>query len=296
MPSKQAPATTTQETTVKLSPQQQELMDLAMPGVKQYASTPLQQYGGSTIAGFTPNEQAAQDAYTSGAAPTGGALAASAAGAQSKLLDPSFMLDVGNNEYLKNAMKVNADAVTRNLTESALPAIASGATMAGGMYSGGSSREGIAQGQAIGRASKAISDSNATMMMDAYNRGLTGMQTAIQQNPNVQAQQLFAPDVLSSVGGQQRAMDQAQLDETVKKFYTGQYLPFMQSQDLINMVSGIPGATTSSTATGSTPKPNMISAGLGGAASGAAIGSIVPGIGTGVGAAAGLLASILSNR
>ena len=295
MPSSKAPSTT-QETTVKLSPQQEELFNLAMPGVKNYASTPIQQYDGSTIAGFSPTETAAQNAYIGGAAPAGGALATQAAGAQSKLLDPNFMLDVGNNEYLKNAMKVNEDSVTRQLTEQALPAVATGATQAGGMYSGGSSREGIAQGQAIGRASKAISDSNSTMMLDAYNRGLTGMQTAIQQNPSVQAQQLFAPDVMSAVGGQQRALEQAKLDEQVKKFYTGQQLPFLQSQDIISMISGMPGGTNVSTATGSVPRPNMVSAGLGGAASGAAIGSVVPGIGTGVGAAAGLLASILSNR
>ncbi len=295
MPSSQAPSTT-QTTKTELSPEQQKLMDLAMPGITQYASKPIEQYSGSTIAGFNPTESAAQNQYLTGAAPTGGALATQAAGAQSKLLDPSFMLDVGSNPYLQNAMQVNNDAVTKQLTEQALPAVAQGATQAGGMYSGGSSREGIAQGQAIGRASKAISDSNSTMMLDAYNRGLTGMQTAIQQNPSVQAQQLFAPDVMSAVGGQQRAMEQAQLDEQVKKFYTGQQLPFLQSQDIISMISGMPGATNVSTATGAVPRPNMVSAGLGGAASGAAIGSVVPGIGTGVGAAAGLLASILSIR
>lgn len=296
MPGGSTPATTTQESSVKLSPEQQKLMSLAMPGIEAYASKPLEQFSGSAIAGFNQNEVAAQDAYLNGAAATGGGLATQAAGAQSKLLDPGFMLDVQNNQYLQGAMNANADVLTRALTEQALPAVAQGSTQAGGMYSGGSSREGIAQGQAIGRTADAISNSNAGMLMDAYKTGLGGMQSALQNNVNVQAQQLFAPDVMGAVGGQQRAMEQAQLDEQVNKFYTAQQLPYLQSKDIISLVQGLPGATNVSQVTGATPKPNMVSAGLGGAASGAAIGSVVPGVGTAVGAGLGLLASILSNR
>lgn len=296
MPGGSNPATTTQETSVKLSPEQQKLMSLAMPGIEQYASKPLEQYSGSAIAGFNPNEVAAQNAYLDQAAPTGGALATQAAGTQSKLLDPGFMLDVGNNQYLQGAMSANADILTQSLLEQALPQVSQGATQAGGMYSGGSSREGIAQGQAIGRTADAISRSNAGMLMDAYSKGLSGMQTAVSANPGVQAQQLFAPDVMASVGGQQRAMDQAMLDEQVNKFYTAQQLPYLQSKDILSLVQGLPGATNVSQVTGAVPKPNMLSAGLGGAASGAALGSFIPGVGTGVGAGLGLLASILSNR
>lgn len=290
------PATTTQTTKVELSPEQKSIYDIAFPKAQEYASKPLEQFAGSGIAELSPEEKAAQAAYLGSAAPTGGALATQAANAQSQLLDPSFMLDVSNNQYLKDAMEANAGIVSRQLTEQALPAVAQGATMAGGMYSGGSSREGIAQGQAIGRASTAISDSNAKMMLDAYNTGLGGLQQAIQANPNVQAQQLFAPDVMATVGAQNRAIEQAKLDEEIRKFYTGQALPFVQAQELMGLISGMPGGTTVGQVTGSTPSANPMMAGLGGAASGAAIGSIVPGVGTAIGAGVGLLASILGNR
>lgn len=290
------PATTTQKSTVELSPEQQKMINLAMPGLEKYASTPLEQYSGSAIAGFNPLETQAQDAYVNQAAASGGELATQAAGAQSKLLDPGFMLDVKNNEYLQGAMTANADVLTQSLLEQALPAVAQGATQAGGMYSGGSSREGIAQGQAIGRTADAISRSNAGMLMDSYNRGLTGMQTAVSANPSVQAQQLFAPDVMASVGGQQRAMEQAQLDEEVNRFYTAQQLPYLQAKDIMSLVQGMPGATNVSQVTGAVPKPSAFSAGIGGLATGATLGSVIPGVGTGIGAGAGLLASLLMNR
>lgn len=290
------PATTTQTNKIELSPEQKQMFDIALPYAKEYASKPLQQFSGTGIAELSPEEKAAQTAYLGTAAPVGEGLAAQAAGAQSKLLDPNFMLDVGNNQYLKNAMDANAGIVSRQLTEQALPAVAQGATMAGGMYSGGSSREGIAQGQAIGRASTAISDSNARMMLDAYNSGLGGLQQAIQANPNVQAQQLFAPDVMATVGAQNRAVEQAKLDEEIRRFYTGQALPFVQAQELMGLISGMPGGTAVGQVTGSTPTPSPFMAGMGGAASGAAIGSIIPGVGTGIGAGVGLLASLLLNR
>jgi len=296
MGSSSPPPTTTQTSKVELSPEQQKLMNLALPGIEKYASTPLEQYQGSAVAGFNPNEVAAQNQYVGQTATTGGDLAARAAGAQTQLLDPSFMLDPANNQYVRNAMDANADVLTRALTEQALPAVAQGATQAGGMYSGGSSREGIAQGQAIGRTATAIGESNTGMLSDAYRTGMSGIQGALQNNSNVQAQQLFAPDVLASVGGQQRALEQAKLDEEVNKFYTAQALPFVQSRDIMSLLAGMPGATNVSTATGAVQQTNKVTGALGGMASGAAIGSILPGVGTGIGAGVGLLASILGNR
>lgn len=291
-----SPPTTTQETTVKLSPQQQQIMDLAFPKAQQYAATDLQQYSGSGIAPLSANETQAQQTYLTQAAPAAADLAASSAAANKTLLDPSKMLDVNNNPYLQNAMQANADIATRALTEQALPQVATGATQAGGMYSGGSSREGIAQGLAIGRTEKGISEANAGLLNDAYKTGVGAMTNAVQNTGAVQSQQLTAPDIQATVGAQQRAVEQAVLDEQIKKFYTQQSLPFTQAQELMSLINGMPGATTSSTSTGAVPQTSMVSAGLGGAATGASIGSIVPGVGTGVGALAGLIGALALNR
>ena len=176
----------TQTSTVKLSPEQQKIADLAFPFAEQYASTPVQQYAGSGVAGFTAPEQQAQQQYLEEAAPTAGALAGKSAAAQSQLLDPQFMLDVANNPYLQAAMSSMTGQVTNNLNENILPGVRSGATQAGGMYSSASSKSGIAEGKAVGDTNRGLSDSIAKTMFDAYNRGLTGMQTAVPQTGAVQ--------------------------------------------------------------------------------------------------------------
>jgi hypothetical protein len=291
--------TTTQTTTTKMSPEQQQMFQLAFPMANQYASTPLQQYSGPTIASFAPEEAAAQHQYVNSVAPTGGALASQAKDAQGLMLDPNFMLDVSSNPYLTAAAQAMGSQIQQNLSQNQLPAIRSNATQTGGMYSSGSSKEGIAEGQAITGTNQAISDSVSKMMFDAYNRGLTGLQGAIQANPGVQAQQLFEPDVMASVGAQKRAMTQAQMDQAVQQFYTGQELPFLQAQELMGLIQGMPGGVNESTVVGSVPKANPLMAGVGGAATGASLfSSLMPGMAAAgpIGGGLGLLASILMSR
>jgi len=258
-----------QETVTKLSPQQEAIYAQAFPYAQQYAKTPIQQYGGSGIAGFNPLEIQGQQGYVS-AVPGLNAAAGQAQTSNNQLMDPNFMLNVADNQYLRNAINANTADMTRNLNENILPGIRGGAIQAGGMYSGGNTRAGIAEGEAIGRTSSAASDSATRMMFDAYNRGLTGMGEAINRNPQVQMGQLFGSDVLGAVGGQQRMMEQARLDEDIARFYTGQALPLIQAKELISLIQGMPGGGTVSTATGAVPKVNPYLASLGMILNGAA--------------------------
>lgn len=289
------PPTTTQTTKQDMSPQQQQIFDLAFPYAKEYAGKPIQQFGETGIAGLDPNELIAQQKALEAATATGDS-AAKAKSSNDMMMDPSFMLDVANNPYLKAASDAMTSKVTTNLNESILPGVRTGATMAGGAYSGGSTREGIAQGAAIGKTNEGLSNSIADMMFGAYNRGLTGMGEAINRNPSVQGQQLFEPGVISAVGAQNRGVEQVALDEEIRKFYTGQALPFLQAQELMSLIQGMPGGSTTSTATGSVPGVSPFMSAAGGAASGATIGSIFGPVGTGVGAGAGGLLSYLMNR
>lgn len=287
------PAKTTQESTYKMSPEQQKVFDLAFPSIQQYASTPLQMFQGTGIAGFTPLEQQGQAAYTA-AAPGVQAQAQQAQTSNNQLMDPSFMLDVNNNQYLRNAIESMGAGLTTNLMENIMPGVRAGATQAGGMYSGASTKSGIAEGKAIGATQSAIADNAAKMMLSTYQQGLQGMGSAIDRNQNVMAQQLMPGDILSTVGAQQRGLEQAQLDESIRNFYTAQGLPFMRAQELMSMIMGMPGGTASSTVTGALPQQNPIMGGIGGAMSGAALGSMLfPGVGTAAGAGIGALASLL---
>ena len=286
------PATTTQTTKVELSPEQKKIFELSFPYAEQYAQTPIQQYQGTGIAPLSQLEQQAQTGYVGTASPAAGQLAAKSAAAQGLMLDPTFMLDVANNQYLQGAAQSVANKANDSLLNTQLPAIRTGATQAGGMYSGGSSREAIAQGLAVGNTNRAVSDSIADMMFRGYNAGLSGLQGAIQSTGTVQQQQLMPYDIQAAVGGQQRAVEQAQLDEAIRQFYTQQSLPLLQAQELGALAAGMPGGAATSVATGAVPKANPLMAGLGGAM------ALGPMLGGGLGGAVGggglgLLASLL---
>ena len=278
--------TTTQKTTSELGPEQKSLFELAFPMAKDYASKPLQQFQGTGIADFSPEENTAKGQLKD-LAPKLDKIAGQAEATNSKLMDPAFMLDVGNNSYLRNATDATTGQVTRNLNENILPKVRSGATQAGGMYSGGSSREGIAEAGAIGKTNQGLSDTIASQYFDTYQKGLGQLGEAVDRNPSVMAQQLIGPEVLSAVGAQDRGLKQSQLDEDIQKFYTGQALPMIQSQDLLKLINGMPGGSTTSTATGAVPKTSPWVGTIGGAGSGAAVGSIFGPYGTILGALLG---------
>ena len=285
----------TQTAQTTMSPEQKSIFDLAFPFAQQAGSQPIQQFQGSGIAPLTPDQLAAQQKALQ-AGQVGGQLATQAAGTQSQLLDPEFMLNVADNPYLKAANQVTTDMVTRNLNESILPQVRTGAEQAGGAYSGGSSRQGIAEGLAIGRTNTGLSDAITKANYDQYQRGVGELGAAVARNPSVQDQQLFDPLTQGAVGAQQQAAEQAKLDEEIRKFYTAQELPMLQAQQLFGLISGMPGGGTTSTTTGALPQPSPIAVGMGGALTGGVLGKMIPSIGAGWGAGAGGLLALLSNR
>ena len=288
--------TTTQTAKTVISPEQQKIMDLAFPMAQQYAATPIQQYAGTGIAPFSGNELQAQQNAVSAANGPVSSLAGQAAGAQSQMLDPNFQLNVADNPYVQGAADAVVSKTTDNLMRNILPQVRSGATQAGGMYSGASSREANLEGQAIGDTGTGISRALADMYLSNYNSGRGSLQNAISTNPNVMGQQIVAPEILAGVGGQERAMQQAIRDEEIRKFYATQGAPLQQASDLMSLLKGMPGAETQVQSTGAVPQGNPFTGTLGGAASGAAIGRVVPVVGAPAGAGLGALLGYLGSR
>src|SRR4029453_14614646 len=75
-----APQQPTQTTRYELSPEQRQLMNLAMPGVQQFAANVPQQYPGETVACFTAPQAEAQRYLTETAAPAQARVAGTAEG------------------------------------------------------------------------------------------------------------------------------------------------------------------------------------------------------------------------
>ena len=245
------PSTVTQTNKIELSPEQKEIFGMALPKIREYAGSDPQLFPGSGIAGFNPTQLAGQQSMLD-AASQAGDLSGQAGATHAQLLDPEFMLNP--NQYLNRAAEGVTRHTTENLMENILPGIRSGATSAGGQYSGGSTRQGIAEGRAIQGSSREISDSLAKMFLQNYQSGLGGLQSAVQGSGNAMRNLLFPGSVMQTVGGQQQGMDQAQLDEMVQRFYTQQDLPLLQSQQLMSLIQGMPGSTGVSTVQGAQPK------------------------------------------
>jgi hypothetical protein len=89
------------------------------------------------------------------------------------------------------------------------------------------------------------------------------------------------------VGDVNQAMNQALINQKVGNFNYDQMAPFLQSQDIMSLLSGMPGGSTQTTASG--PQKNMLTGTLGGAASGASLGSMFGPMGTAAGAGIGAL-------
>lgn len=280
----------TSTTTQELSPEQRQLLDLAMPGVMNFAASVPQRYQGSTVAGFTAPQVAGQN------------MALDAAGAQNALAGAGartsdfWMSDAPwrpeNNPALAGAVSAATRPITEQLTESILPQLRGEAVRTGNF---GSSRQGIAEGIASGRASQAVGDTSAKLVNANYDTNVKAQMQALGLLPQTQAAQTVGAQTTSAVGDVQQALEQAKLTESANNFSYDQLAPYLQSRELLSYLQGIPGGSVNSTgqSTASTPQRNPITGALGGAASGAAMGSMFGPWGTGIGALAGAGLSFL---
>jgi hypothetical protein len=227
-----------------------------------------------------------------GNAGTSQALADTAAGAAT--FNMGAGRDVATNPYLQSAISAAIRPVTQSYTDSGgvLQGIRSAA---GNVGQYGGSRQGVAEGIAAGRYLNTVGDIASTMANQGY---MSGMQNATQTMalaPQVSGMQTTAPGMVSAVGQQQGAYQQALIDAAINKWNYEQNLPSMRLAEYQNLTSGNYGGTSSGTTTAAPaqPKKNPLLAGAGGALAGAQLGSMIPGIGTSIGAGAGLLLGLL---
>lgn len=275
-----------QTTTHELSPEQRQFMNLAMPGVVQYASQTPQRYQGSTVAGFTPYQVAGQEGAVQSAG-TQTALGQSGANAATNWLGPNA-LDISNNPTIQGAMETATRPIYEQLTRYGLPAIRSSAEQTGNF---GSSRQGIAEGLAIEGASKAAGDVTSRIASDAYKTNVDAQLKALGLLPQTQGAQTTGNYTLSNVGDVRQAMEQAKINEQLGNFNWDQMAPYLQSRDIMSLIAGMPGGQTTTTATA--PQTNRLTSSLGGAASGATLGSFAGPAGTVAGAGIGALLPFL---
>lgn len=277
----------TQTTTHNLSTEQQQILDFAMPGIKKFAASVPQRYQGDTVAQFTDPQTAGQN-MALGAAGSQNQLASQGANANNFLL--SDIWNPSTNPNLQNAVDAAVRPITENYQQVVQPGIRDTYQAAGQQFGG--SRRNIAEGNAANSYMRNVGDTASQLVQNQYANNLDAYVKGLGLLPQTQAAQTAGAVTTSGVGDVQQNMNQQNINAKVAGYNYDQLAPFLQSQELISLLSGIPGG--SNTTVGNTSQPSQAQSALGGAAAGASLGSaIMPGIGTGIGAGIGGLLSFL---
>lgn len=261
-----APGTQTAKTKEKLSPLQEKFMGQAWDMLQPYRRGEMPQaYEGSTIPGLNSMQKAANRSLV-GAAGDQQDIFRSLMGAQGAMFDKDF-LDISKNPNTQAAMNAAAQPITEQLMETVMPRIDAEAITAGGF---GGSRQGVAQGNAVGEAAEAIGNLTGRMGSDLYGQQLTAQGRAMALAPQTQAMATTPGQTLGAIGDRQWGMDAARAQEMKDAFMLNQFMPLQMGQAFAGMGSGIPGGMQISTTPGTTTSPWQSI--LGGASVGAGVG------------------------
>lgn len=238
------PSSTSQTTTVQMSPEQKWLFDLARPGIKSWAAGTPDRYPGSTIAGFDPLQTEGQNAAVDAARGQMSNVVGQAADANN-----FFLGDIWNpstNPYLEQAIGAATRPITEAYNEQVLPGIRDQFMSAGQEFGG--SRRGIAEGVAGGKYLNSVGDTASKLVQDQYSNNLNASLKALALAPTT-AQALTLPaQTISGVGDIRQKLAQALLGEDVSNFNYDENAPFLQSQELLSLIGGLPGGSATSTA------------------------------------------------
>lgn len=247
-----------QTTEVKLSPEQRQLLNLAMPYAQNFANNPVQPVG---VEPFNQNQLAGQTGALNSVDAQNQLAQSGAQGANFLLSGDALRPE--SNPALQGWMDAAVRPIYQNLTDTALPSVRGGAITAGGY---GGSRQGIAEGLAIRSANDAAGSTTANIANQGYQAGLDAMTRAGALLPVYQSSQTAGAATQSAVGDVQRQMSEALRQAPNEQTY----LDLMMARELASLVGGIPGggSTTSASAPGTSP----LGGALGGASAGMSIG------------------------
>lgn len=265
----------------------------------QLASRPYQPYGGSTVAGFAPEQtqafQMAQEnvgSYMPALTAATGAAAGGAYYTPESVSAPSFLqgnIQAYMNPYISEVEQRATSNAERALQQQ-LNQIAGQASQARAF---GGSRQGIAEGVAAAEGARGIGDLSAQLRAQGFQQaaalqqadqaraleaslanqkaGLTGAEVNL-QGANIlgslaqQRQQLGLADAgaVESIGAQQQALAQRALDDAYARFVEQRDYPLQQLNLRLAAVGATPyGQTQTQTTTGGPQGSNLLS-GLGG--------------------------------
>lgn len=174
--------------------------------------------------------------------------------------------DVANNPYVNAQADVIQNRMNRNLTEQQLPMIRGGAVASGQL---GGSRQGIAEGQAIGRTNEATGDALAQLYGDAYSSGLEQQARGVGLMPQSMSATMQPYQTIGEVGAYNRGEQELALQDDMSRHAFEQESPYANLNNYAQIVQGAPWGSTSTS--------NMAGADRGGFSAGGAMGGAMLG-------------------
>lgn len=190
---------------------------------KLYGS-PLTYYPGETIAGFTPEQQLAQQLATQRALAGSPLLGAGKSELQATITGQ--YLTPQSNPYLRH--------YTQRAFEETLPMIDTSAIQAGRYGSG-------AWGLMRGRT---MADITSNIFGQAYEAERGRQLQALQLAPAYAESEWADISRLAAVGEEKQAMEQARINEEIARHEFGQLEPWQRLANYMNLISGQLGGTT----------------------------------------------------
>jgi len=221
--------------------------------VDQQLNNQLGYFPGQTYADFDPLQMIGMQGMLSQANNMMPSIEGYQGGLQGYMNAP---LNITNDPAVQNMMDANRQQVTQALTEDWLPSISGDAAMAG-QYGG--SRQGIAEGQALGRAADALANANAQTALGAYGNAAKLAATGASLMPGAMQLGFMPSQTLMDVGGMLQGMDQQAINDAIQRYY----YPEQKMWDTLGQAASIysgaqPFGTSSTTGPGSSSAAGAI--------------------------------------
>ncbi len=178
------------------------------------------------------------------------------------------VLDV-NNPVTQGAIQAATRPIQENLSYVALPQIQKDAILSGNL---GSTRQGVAEGLAIGQTGRAIGETSANIANTAHGQALNTFIQTLGLTPQTMKSMTTPAVVGDAVGQQQRDFAQQLIDEQVSKHLFEQNKADDALATYASLVSAPQGGTSSTVGIAPAGRSSGLMGVLGGAAAGFQIG------------------------
>lgn len=222
---------------------------------QELSKNPTTVYPGQTVAGFTPEQSLAQGLTTSRAL-LGSPLQKAGQGEALKTIQGDY-LSPDTNPWLAQTYNEAANNISNKFKEITMPGIKN-AAMGAGAYGG--SRQGVSEGIAQRGLADELQNAATNIYGPAYTQERSLQNQMIQAAPTMAAADYNDISKLAAVGEEQQAMEQAQIDEAIKRYQYEQMEPWQRLGMYSNLVTGDVGGTGSSMVNSSILSKNPLAA------------------------------------